>query len=414
MLQTREQKRGRISFLFLVLGLLLLVDKSWAASKSISSKVISSTNAVVHTNSNDKNSRNRPATRGHRHYYTIPAMLQDLSILDECQGQIPLLSPTNWKRDGSYTKSWTKKDWEHHQVNSFQRYSRHLIKWIISPTARSVLPAVAMFLGWSVLVVHVMQQYPHLTKKASFLSGLSSFTAPLSLLLALKTNRALNRLLEARSMWGKMISNTKSLAQLVTIYVWNKDSDRAILMGRYLSLYLWFMKGYFRQEDATPIITTLLPPEEAAWLLNLPSDMPLPTATVWRLRQLMAGGLIEKLPRTASHAMEDRLWHLESIFGTLKRIMGSPIPPTYTRHTSRVLCLFLGLLPVALMGNKTEPTTIYIMVSLLAYIFVGIDEIGVEIEHPFPLIPMFYLARAAQTNVQNQYRALQLQQSRRL
>eukprot|EP00547_Thalassionema_nitzschioides_P011196 CAMPEP_0194257098 /NCGR_PEP_ID=MMETSP0158-20130606/38248_1 /TAXON_ID=33649 /ORGANISM="Thalassionema nitzschioides, Strain L26-B" /LENGTH=414 /DNA_ID=CAMNT_0038996033 /DNA_START=21 /DNA_END=1261 /DNA_ORIENTATION=- len=414
MKQQQQKQRQRV-MMWVLLLVFLCFDKTLASSKVANKtgrKALPGRPNIRISNNNVQPSppkqlpqqqQQQPPPSSNKKIMTIPAMLEDLSHLKKLNNndneKIPLLlTPTNWKRDSSYTKSWTKQDWEHHQVDSFQRYARHLIKWFISPTARSVLPAVGGFVVWSFLVVTFLGKYPALAEKATFLPGLSSFTAPLSLLLALKTNRALNRLLETRSVWGKMISNTKSLAQLTAIYMHPKSSETAVLMGRYLALYLWFMKGYFRDEDAGEVMQRILPEEEYSWLqqaaTNNSDTTPLPTAAVFRLRQLMASE-IDKLPRTAQMAMEDRLWHLESMFGTLKRILGSPIPPTYTRHTSRVLCLFLGLLPIALVGNHISPGTIYVTVALLAYVFVGIDEIGVEIEHPFPLIPMFYLARAA-------------------
>ena len=105
--------------------------------------------------------------------------------------------------------------------------------------------------------------------------------------------------------------------------------------------------------------------------------------------------------------MEDRLFQLEEVVGYCKRLVGSPIPPTFTRHTSRVLCLYLGLLPIALLGiMKQHNNSSYAIlghVALLSYVFVGIDEIAVEIEHPFPLLPMYDLSTVLQTNVRNQF-----------
>lgn len=59
------------------------------------------------------------------------------------------------------------------------------------------------------------------------------------------------------------------------------------------------------------------------------------------------------------------------------RSSGTPIPLSYTRHTSRSLMLWLSTLPFALWpacGWLTVPATI-----VLSYVFVGIDEIGVEV-----------------------------------
>lgn len=144
----------------------------------------------------------------------------------------------------------------------------------------------------------------------------------------------------------------------------------------------------------------LLPPEEAIWVIQAPSDAP--TAILIRLRQLVASS-IHELPLTASQAMEFKIGELESVLGVCKRLIGSPIPPTYTRHTSRVLCLYLGLLPIALVASKATLVSILVNISLLSYVLIGIDEIGVEIEHPFPLLPMYHLSKALQKNIGNQF-----------
>jgi predicted membrane chloride channel (bestrophin family) len=341
------------------------------------------------------------------HFTTIPTIQQDsvqkfvfdLANLHSFCGENPVLTPTHCKRDSSYTKAWTNADWDNHQVRSFWRYRRHLLSWAKSPTALAVLPTVASVVVWS-LVVSWIARTSKVPIPASFSMGLTSFVSPISLLLALRTNHSLNRLLEARSMFGKMVRATASLAGQAATYIAPLDLDKALLMGRYLSIYGWTVKGAFREEDTTNVCRAILPQDEAAWLEGTPADTP--TSIICRLRQLIAT-IIEDLPLTAANAMEDRLCELEVILGTCKRLIGSPIPPTYTRHTSRVLCLYLGLLPVALVASNAPLVAILINVALLSYVFVGIDEIGVEIEHPFPLLPMYHISSTIQRNVGNQF-----------
>jgi predicted membrane chloride channel (bestrophin family) len=179
------------------------------------------------------------------------------------------------------------------------------------------------------------------------------------------------------------------------------DQEHSLLIGRYLSIFGWILKGYFRNEDDTLVLRTVLLPDEAEWIEHTPGDRP--TAIISRLRHLI-GGKVKTLPLTASQSMEVRLTELESILGICKRLLGSPIPPTYTRHTSRVLCLYLGLVPLALIGSsKAGLIAILINVALVSYVFVGVDEIGVEIENPFPLLPMFHLCKGNQENIANQF-----------
>ncbi|KAL3935743.1 MAG: hypothetical protein SGBAC_008806 [Bacillariaceae sp.] len=288
--------------------------------------------------------------------------------------------------------------------------------WFNSTTARSVWPTVITLTCWALLIQLLAFKFEWLN---SFLSqpaiakGAASFGGPISLLLALRTNRSLNRLLECRSMFGKYIRASGSLMNLIATYVSPIDKERAILLGRYLSIYGWCTKGLFRSEPDGALIQLMLPPKEAEWLRRQSTSHTIdtPTCIHARVRCLLAP-LLSEIPLSAGNAMEDRLSTLESSLGVNKRLLGSPIPPTYTRHTSRVLCLYLGLIPFSLVGSNNGPVSAtFLLATLLtigatAYVLVGIDEIGVEIENPFPLIPMQALSKVIQSSIANQVRLI--------
>ena len=62
------------------------------------------------------------------------------------------------------------------------------------------------------------------------------------------------------------------------------------------------------------------------------------------------------------------------------QLTSTPIPLSYTRHTSRFLLLWLSLLPFPLalsLGIAAVPATFFIAILLL-----GVEEIGVQIEEP--------------------------------
>jgi predicted membrane chloride channel (bestrophin family) len=340
---------------------------------------------------------------------TLELFLADIRRLEQIssEAQTPILSKTHSTRDSSYTRSWTHDDWELHQVKSFHRYSAHIRSWLSSPTFHSTVPTLLITFGWTLVCILAVSQCKgirHFVQQSPISSSTSSFSSPIGILLALKTNRALNRILEARNQWGKMIRVCTSLSGMVVNYISPVDDETGLLVGRYLALFGWCMKGMLRGgEDDTLVITTLLPPAEATWLLNCPCDRP--SAIIFRFRHILAS-LIQNestMSATASGVMEDRLEELEQAMGVIRRILASPIPPTFTRMTSRTLCLFLFFLPLALVGSGTNPVAILVMATLLSYIFVGIDEISVEVEHPFPLLPMFTLAKNIEKNVCDQF-----------
>jgi ion channel-forming bestrophin family protein len=83
--------------------------------------------------------------------------------------------------------------------------------------------------------------------------------------------------------------------------------------------------------------------------------------------------------------------------GGCERLLGTPIPLSYTRHTSRCLILWLATLPMALwpcMGWATVPA-----MFAMCFIFVGIDEIGVEIEEPFCILPLMPMCKTIMRDV---------------
>ncbi|VEU33523.1 unnamed protein product [Pseudo-nitzschia multistriata] len=348
---------------------------------------------------------------------SVESFLSDLSDLDNMYGTHPILTKSHSKRDSSYTKSWTDADWKLHQVKSYERYSRHIRSWFSSPTFFSVLPTLISSFLWTLSCIFAVRVnlINNFVKQAPFSHSISSFTSPISILLALKTNRSLNRLFEARSVWGKMIRVCTSLAGMTVNYISPIDQELGILMGRYLAAFGWCMKGKLRGEDDSLVLRTLLPSSEMQWIETCSNAVggisDNPSAIIFRLRSIVAkitNGSEGRLSIAASQVMEQRLGELESSVGICKKIVASPIPPTFTRMTSRVLCLFLGFLPLALVSSGMQsPVAILVIVTFLSYIFVGIDEIGVEVEYPFPLLPMYSLASNLKSGVGNQFRLME-------
>ena len=85
------------------------------------------------------------------------------------------------------------------------------------------------------------------------------------------------------------------------------------------------------------------------------------------------------------------------VAGGCERILSTPMPLSYTRFTGRSLMVWLATLPVALwplMGWATVPA-----MFVTSYVVLGIDEIGVEIEEPFAILPLQALCEAVRRDV---------------
>ena len=99
--------------------------------------------------------------------------------------------------------------------------------------------------------------------------------------------------------------------------------------------------------------------------------------------QYTEGNLPDHIHRQLAEDMRE----LDRIVGSCERLFSSPLPPTMSRHVVRCLQLWLLGFPFVLAGTMA-PITTSIWVFATAYAFVGIDEVGVQVEQPFDILPM--------------------------
>jgi ion channel-forming bestrophin family protein len=84
--------------------------------------------------------------------------------------------------------------------------------------------------------------------------------------------------------------------------------------------------------------------------------------------------------------LHSNLTELNDILGGCERILRTPIPIAYTRHTSRFLIIWLTVLPFALFPKFGAGTLV--VAPIIALLLAGINEIGIDVEEPFSLLPL--------------------------
>merc|ERR1719182_652169 len=101
--------------------------------------------------------------------------------------------------------------------------------------------------------------------------------------------------------------------------------------------------------------------------------------------------------------MDETLSKLMDDVGACERIFKTPIPLVYTRHASRFLGIWLLLLPFAIWA--VDPSWNHLLtipsVGLVTFFLLGIEELGVQIEEPFSILPMEAFCDASIGNVLN-------------
>ena len=107
---------------------------------------------------------------------------------------------------------------------------------------------------------------------------------------------------------------------------------------------------------------------------------------------------------TTEYLLDEDVRELDLVVGGCERLFSSPVPPTMSRHTLRSLALWLLALPFALKGTMA-PGTVAMSAFATAYVYVGIEELGVQVEQPFELIPMTRICAIVTANVEEAFSA---------
>ena len=273
--------------------------------------------------------------------------------------------------------------WERHGASS--RYVRHLRTLLNSHILFSVLgPAL-----FSVAVVAALALYdavrlaawPTLTASVGGLGPLSLTSSALSLLLVFRTNSSYQRFVDARALWGSVVNRCRHLVRSSLAYIPGQGQRKAAIQ-RWVCAFAHCVRLHQRAPlQAVPeAVAHLLRPAEAAMLA---ASAHRPNFCLHMLSALVAASV----PDTGDALRVDEdLRSLGDTLGGTERIYRTPIPPSYTRLTSRLLLVWLLFMPIALY---TEIRLHALLVSpLLVLVLFGIDAIGVELEEPFALLPL--------------------------
>ncbi|KAK3273979.1 hypothetical protein CYMTET_17814 [Cymbomonas tetramitiformis] len=216
-------------------------------------------------------------------------------------------------------------------------------------------------------------------------------SAALSLLLVFRTNASYDRWWEGRKLWGLLLIRSRDFVrQGLTFFGPDEDELKARLV-RYTTAFNYALKVHLRgDEDLKTELKDVLEPKE----LDAALQDPHPSNHILFVLSTIVNRA--KINNLQASRMDENLTTFSDILGACERILRAPIPLSYTRHTSRSLILWLTLLPMALVGDcgwLTIPIEAFIAMVLL-----GIEDIGVQIEEPFSILPLEAICKTVDAN----------------
>jgi len=102
---------------------------------------------------------------------------------------------------------------------------------------------------------------------------------------------------------------------------------------------------------------------------------------------------IEKLPMhfMRKNEINKNLSIFEDTLGGSERLLSSPVPLFYSRHTARFISVWLLFLPFALYSQFGDSWNHIVMIpatALISLFLFGIEELATQLEEPFTILPM--------------------------
>ena len=211
-----------------------------------------------------------------------------------------------------------------------------------------------------------------------------------------RTNTGYQRWDEARKNWGMNINHTRDLARMGAAWydsrgVSKEERDEDLNV---LALAIWsFVRSMKRhlspleedEEDFKGELYEKLPKEQAQAIIDAAHR---PNRALFDLSVA-----IENLPM---HWMRKNEIHkavtiFEDNLGSSERLLTSPVPLFYSRHTARFLFFWLSALPLALydsFGSSWNHLALIPSIAVLSTFMFGIEELANQLEEPFTILPM--------------------------
>ncbi len=211
--------------------------------------------------------------------------------------------------------------------------------------------------------------------------------ATLSILLAFRTNSAYARWWEARTLWGSLINNSRSLArQAISFPKPSADfvTEAAAadfcesLVYRQIA-FVHALRCALRRQEPWEAIRPFLDAESFGALAtarNIPAALLMQMGK--QVAQANAAGILSDLQ---AHRMDQTLSELSNVLGGCERIKNTPLPKQYDYYPElliRIYCIALPFVIVDDVGYFTPVVTV-----VVSFAFLVLNRVGKNLEDPF-------------------------------
>ena len=269
------------------------------------------------------------------------------------------------------------------------------------------LPLLAL-VGWDILIVLAFKVM-HWEWVGSRHVPLALYGSAIGIIVGFRNNSAYLRWWEARTLWGAIVNNSRSLARqaMTTLHCDParncedesalEDLQRQIVHAQIA--YVHALRQQLRGLDPLPAIEGLLDPNLHAQLAGQKNvALTIQRAMGIMLRTARRSGWIDALEW---QAMDRNLDDLADAQGGAERIKNTPMPKQYDFFPMLFVQIYCLLLPVGMVEQLGWFTPLGS--TLVGFMFLALDKIGRDLEDPFDNsiydVPLTAICRTIEINL---------------
>jgi len=203
----------------------------------------------------------------------------------------------------------------------------------------------------------------------------------LGLLLVLRTNSGYERWWEARKLWGGVVNQSRNVAISALAYGPPNGEWRSQFV-RWAAVFPHACRQNLRGDRNPEQEVVNLIGRDAACEMTRAEHMP--SFVALRLAALLRSAYDDSSlsPFAFLQVDRERALLIDHI-GACERILKTPLPPVYSIKIRRFILMFLLILPFSLLHRLGSDWLIPLIVMLVAYPLLSLDQIGIELQNPF-------------------------------
>lgn len=206
----------------------------------------------------------------------------------------------------------------------------------------------------------------------------------ISLLLAFKSNQAYDRWWEARTLWGAIVNDSRSLTRQLLTFVDNPygaADEKAFCerVARRQIAWCYALSRHLRGQDPMKGIEKFISAEDQEYILNY-SNVPVALLELQGndLRSAFKLGWINEYQQVQ---MDNTLTNFSNQMGGCERIKNTVFPVTYSVYIHFSIILFVILLPFGLIEFFSF-ATIPLVIAIACSFFL-IEKMSIHLQDPF-------------------------------